>query len=100
MPKITLTNADGSTQDFFPQSYIDDAIVAAATATGPNVQITDTGITVTHTLTAYRRIWSSQHSFKRPVATRPVMARFAIFEAVDCMCTLPATPWYYSGWSD
>jgi hypothetical protein len=74
-----ITNADGSTQDFFPQSYIDDAIVAAATATGPNVQITDTGITVTHTLTAHRRISSSQHRFKRPVATAPSDGAFCYF---------------------
>jgi hypothetical protein len=30
MPKVTLTNADGSTQDFFPQSYTDAAVAAAA----------------------------------------------------------------------
>jgi hypothetical protein len=29
-PKVTLTNADGSTQDFFPQSYTDAAGAAAS----------------------------------------------------------------------
>jgi hypothetical protein len=32
MPKVTLTNADGSTEDFFPQSYTDAAVAAAAVA--------------------------------------------------------------------
>jgi hypothetical protein len=48
MQKITVTNDDGSTTDFFPQSYTDAAVAAVQTATGPNVQITDTGVTVTH----------------------------------------------------
>jgi hypothetical protein len=29
MPKVTLTNADSSTTDFFPQSYTDAAVAAA-----------------------------------------------------------------------
>ena len=36
MPKVTLTNADGTTEDFFPQSYT-DAAVAAAVAGVPAV---------------------------------------------------------------
>lgn len=32
MPKVTLTNADGSTQDFFPQSYTDAAVAAVTPA--------------------------------------------------------------------
>jgi hypothetical protein len=48
MQKVTITNDDGSTTDFFPQSYTDAAVAAVQTATGPNVLITDTGITVTH----------------------------------------------------
>jgi hypothetical protein len=32
MPKVTLANADGSTQDFFPQSYTDAAVAAATVA--------------------------------------------------------------------
>jgi hypothetical protein len=43
MPKITLTNADGSTQDFFPQSYT-DAAVAAVTPVVAN-PIIEPGVT-------------------------------------------------------
>jgi hypothetical protein len=32
MPKVTLTNADGSTEDYFPQSYTDAAVQAASVA--------------------------------------------------------------------
>jgi hypothetical protein len=32
MPKVTLTNADGSTSDFFPQSYTDLAVATAIAA--------------------------------------------------------------------
>jgi hypothetical protein len=35
MPKVTLTNADGSTQDFNPQSYTDEAVAAALAAQAP-----------------------------------------------------------------
>jgi hypothetical protein len=35
MQKVTITNDDGSTTDFFPQSYT-DAAVAAAVAEGSN----------------------------------------------------------------
>jgi hypothetical protein len=45
--KVTITNEDGSTQDFFPQSYT-DAAVAAATS-GPVVaSLTDTSLVITH----------------------------------------------------
>lgn len=32
MSKVTLTNADGSTTDFFPQSYTDEAVAAVVPA--------------------------------------------------------------------
>jgi hypothetical protein len=32
MPKVTLTNTDGSTENFFPQSYTDAAVAAATPA--------------------------------------------------------------------
>jgi hypothetical protein len=32
MPKVTLTDADGTTTDFFPQSYTDVAVAAASVA--------------------------------------------------------------------
>jgi hypothetical protein len=48
MPKVTLTNEDGSTTDFFPQSYTDAAVAAVSNATGPNMTITDSGVTITH----------------------------------------------------
>ena len=48
MQKITITNDDGSTEDFFRQSYTDAAVAAVQTFTGPNVQITDSGVTITH----------------------------------------------------
>ena len=35
MDKITLTSADGSTQDFFPQSYTDAAVATAVAAVTP-----------------------------------------------------------------
>jgi hypothetical protein len=38
MPKVTLTNEDGSAQDFFPQSYTDQA-VSDALANHPNTSV-------------------------------------------------------------
>lgn len=35
MQKITITQDDGSTQDFFPQSYTDSAVAAATAAITP-----------------------------------------------------------------
>lgn len=35
MPKVTLTNADATTEDFFPQSYTDAAVAAAIAAQAP-----------------------------------------------------------------
>lgn len=32
MDKVTLTKADGTTEDFFPQSYTDAAVAAAVAA--------------------------------------------------------------------
>ncbi len=46
MPKVTLTNADGSTQDFFPQSYTDDAVAAAKTAP-VNPSVTEVDLVLT-----------------------------------------------------
>jgi hypothetical protein len=40
MQKVTVTNDDGSTQDFFPQSAI-DAAVAAATVAPIDVEATE-----------------------------------------------------------
>lgn len=48
MEKITVTNTDGSTQDFYPQSYT-DAAVAAATAEitpAPVVEPTDVEVDI------------------------------------------------------
>jgi hypothetical protein len=36
MPKVTLTNADSSTTDFFPQSYTDAAVAAAINGVSAN----------------------------------------------------------------
>lgn len=47
MEKVTLTATDGTTTDFFPQSYTDAAISAAIASSGPTiVQPTDTEIDV------------------------------------------------------
>lgn len=35
MQKVTITNDDGSTQDFFPQSYTDAAVAAATPVVSP-----------------------------------------------------------------
>lgn len=50
MDKVTLTNSDGSSVDFFPQSYTDSAVATALAAQTPNpsVTVTDTGVTITH----------------------------------------------------
>ena len=45
MPKVTVTAADGSTVDYFPQSYT-DAAVAAVSNPAPVVAPTDTEIDV------------------------------------------------------
>jgi hypothetical protein len=44
MPKVTLTNADGSTEDFFPQSYTDAAVAVVTPA--PIVGPTDTEVDI------------------------------------------------------
>jgi hypothetical protein len=44
MPKVTLTNADGTTEDFFPQSYTDAAVAAVTPA--PVVAPTDTEVDI------------------------------------------------------
>lgn len=46
--KITLTQEDGSTQDFFPQSYTDAAVAEATAAItpAPVVQPTDTEVDI------------------------------------------------------
>jgi hypothetical protein len=46
MEKITVTNTDGSTEDFFPQSYTDAAVAAAKTVVEPtdtevDIQVSD-----------------------------------------------------------
>jgi len=54
MAKITLTNDDGSTQDFNDQAYTDAAVAAAvaavpAPAAGPVVtSLNDTSVVITH----------------------------------------------------
>jgi hypothetical protein len=46
MPKLTLTNADGSTQDFFPQSYTDAAVAAAVAAVPAQPPVADDTVEV------------------------------------------------------
>jgi hypothetical protein len=46
MPKVTLTNADGTTEDFFPQSYTDAAVTAAVAAIPKGVAPTITEVDV------------------------------------------------------
>ncbi len=48
MDKITFTAADGSTTDYFPQAYTDDAVAAAVAAItpAPVVEPTDTEIDI------------------------------------------------------
>lgn len=48
MEKITVTNTDSSTEDFFPQSYTDAAVAAAVAAItpAPIVEPTDTEVDI------------------------------------------------------
>jgi hypothetical protein len=41
MQKITVTNDDGSTQDFFPQSYTDAAVAAVTPANTVAPEVTE-----------------------------------------------------------
>ncbi len=47
MQKITVTNDDGSTDDFFPQSYTDAAVgaVTPANTVAPEVTVVDLVLT-------------------------------------------------------
>jgi hypothetical protein len=47
MPKVTLTNADGSTQDFFPQPYT-DAAVTVATVVPVDPSVTEVDLLLTN----------------------------------------------------
>jgi hypothetical protein len=47
MPKVTLTNADGSTQDFFPQSYTDAAVAAVTPANTVAPEVTEVDLVPT-----------------------------------------------------
>lgn len=51
MAKVTLTNDDGSTVDFNDQAFTDAAVQAAIAAVPatPTVEVTDAGVTITHT---------------------------------------------------
>jgi hypothetical protein len=44
--KITITNEDGSTTDFFPQSYTDAAVAAAEQAITPAPVVSPTDVEV------------------------------------------------------
>lgn len=48
MDKVTFTAADGTTTDYFPQSYTDAAVAAAVAAvpTAPTVEPTDTEVDI------------------------------------------------------
>lgn len=49
MEKVTLTAADGTTTEYFPQSYTDAAVAAAVAAVpaAPTVAPTDTEVDIT-----------------------------------------------------
>jgi hypothetical protein len=47
MPKVTLTNADGSTTDFFPQSYTDAAVAAVTPANTVAPEVTEVDLVLT-----------------------------------------------------
>jgi hypothetical protein len=47
MPKVTLTNADGSTEDFFPQSYTYSAVAAVIPANTVAPEVTEVDLVLT-----------------------------------------------------
>jgi hypothetical protein len=47
MPKVTLTNGDGSTQDFFPQSYTDAAVAAVSPANTVEPEVNEVDLLLT-----------------------------------------------------
>lgn len=50
MQKITVTNEDLSTQDFFPQSYTDEAVAEALAAATAPVSTVDAEATETESV--------------------------------------------------
>jgi hypothetical protein len=47
MQKVTVTNDDGSTEDFFPQSYTDAAVAAVTPANMVAPEVTEVDLVLT-----------------------------------------------------